>query len=120
MFWVKSDMGIDTHKPKISNAGIIVGCVFRGMHLFGLLALALYTVWGEPWAKELGAEAMIKIGSAYADRLNGVGEKEWSHAVRELPGFIGDASPNKSVGKMRMGAVAPLRTRGQRRFEILR
>ncbi|KAF2866951.1 hypothetical protein BDV95DRAFT_622590 [Massariosphaeria phaeospora] len=45
---VEYDAGLDTFKPKISQAGIVAGSVFLALHLFGLLLLALYAAVMKP------------------------------------------------------------------------
>ncbi|KAF2787129.1 hypothetical protein K505DRAFT_317237 [Melanomma pulvis-pyrius CBS 109.77] len=114
---VNYDFGIDTIKPKISNVGIILGSIFLGFHLIGLWLLAAYTVITRPWAKTLGAETMLRVGIHYSEALDGLEKKEWNKVIETLPGFIGDASPDAPVGKIRMGASAPLRT--DRKYEPL-
>ena len=114
---VSYDRGIDVVKPKISNAVIIVSSLLLGLHILGLIFLGLYTMRAMPFADQMGAEVMVKLGAHYADRLDVANEKEWETVINSLPGYIGDANPESDVGKMEFGATAPLET--MRKYQIL-
>ena len=114
---VSYDRGIDVVKPKISNAVIIVSSLLLGLHILGLIFLALYTMREMPFANQMGAEVMVKLGAHYADRLDVANKKEWEAVVNSLPGYIGDANPESDVGKMEFGATEPLKV--MRKYQIL-
>lgn len=112
------DEGIDTIKPKISRGQMIAGSFFLAIHLFGLWILATYTVFMRPWADNMGAEVMVRLGTSYADKLGDTSQRDWKRTLGELPGYIGDARPNEGIGRLQFGAGASLR--GTRSYEVLR
>lgn len=115
------DEGIRTKKPEISTVGIIVGSLFLGLHLLGLLVLVLYIVVMKPWSSRMGSEVMLKMGMVYWDELARSDTKEqWDRVVTMLPGFIGDERPEEAIGRMRLGAAAGLSRKKNKKFEILR
>jgi len=114
------DPGVPTKKTDIALWGIITGSVFLGLHLLGLLVLALYAFWKRPFMPWLGAEFVVKAGTAHADILSAAeGDKQWKQTVAACPGFVGDEKPTDDVGRIAFGATAALsRTRGKK-FEEL-
>ncbi|KAK7188375.1 uncharacterized protein CC84DRAFT_1123629 [Paraphaeosphaeria sporulosa] len=115
------DEGIPTTKPELSNTGIIVGSFFLGLHLLGLLLLALYVARMKPWSSKMGSEVMLKMGMVYSDELaRSETKQQWDRMVTTLPGFIGDERPVEEIGRMRLGAAAGLSRKRDRKFEILR
>ncbi|KAF1938824.1 hypothetical protein EJ02DRAFT_436865 [Clathrospora elynae] len=117
---VHFDEGIAVLKPNISTAGVIVGSVLLGAHLLGLLVLAVYTVIKKPFARWLGAEVMVKMGTAYAEILGAAeGRGQWRQTAGACPGFVGDERAGDNVGRMRFGAVAGLSRVRDRQFEEL-
>ena len=118
---ISQDRGIPTIKPKISRTGIIVCSVFLGIHLLGLMILAIYVGLLKPWCETMGAEVMMKMGMVYSDVLSrSETEYQWERILNELPGFIGDDRPNDEVGRLRLGAMDGLSTAPNRKFEVLR
>ncbi|KAF9734774.1 hypothetical protein PMIN01_07677 [Paraphaeosphaeria minitans] len=114
------DEGVPTTKPDMSDAGIIVGSLFLGLHLLGLLLLALYVARMKPWSSRMGSEVMLKMGMVYSDELaRSETKQQWDRMVTTLPGFIGDEMPEE-IGRMRLGAAAGLSRKRDRKFEILR
>jgi hypothetical protein len=114
------DEGVTTKKPMLSMAGMIVGSVFLGAHLFGLLFLACYACYIKPWVPWLGAQYMIKAGTAHAGALRSAeGASQWQATVAACPGFVGDERPNDRVGRMAFGAKAGLSNGSQKAFEEL-
>ncbi|KAI4684565.1 uncharacterized protein J4E84_006555 [Alternaria hordeiaustralica] len=114
------DTGVPTKKTYIALWGVITGSVFLGLHLLGLLVLALYAFWMRPFTPWLGAELVVKAGTAHADILSAAeGDKQWKQTVAACPGFVGDEKPTDDVGRIAFGATAALsRTRGKK-FEEL-
>ncbi|KAF2733407.1 hypothetical protein EJ04DRAFT_513193 [Polyplosphaeria fusca] len=115
---VRYDAGLDTFKPKITNGQFIAGSVLLGLHLFGLLGLALIAAVMKPWARTW-SEILLRVGANYGEVLNGSNKTTWKHDMRQLPGYIGDSRPKESVGRMEMGAVSGLGRGGSRKFEYL-
>jgi hypothetical protein len=114
------DEGVTTKKPMLSMTGMIVGSVFLGAHLFGLLFLACYACYIKPWVPWLGAQYMIKAGTAHAGALRSAeGASQWQATVAACPGFVGDERPNDRVGRMAFGAKAGLSNGSQKAFEEL-
>jgi hypothetical protein len=114
------DPGVPTIKTSLSLPGIIVGSVLLGAHLLGLLALALYAFVKKPFAQWLGAEIMVKAGTAYAEELRAAeGDKQWKNAAAACKGFVGDERAGGEVGRMAFGASAGLDRKRGRRFEGL-
>ena len=117
---VAVDPGITIKKTAITLAEIIIGSVFLGAHLLGLLALAIYAVYGKPFMPWLGAAAMVKAGTVYADILSAAeGDKQWKQTMAACPGFVGDERPTDSVGRIAFGAVAGLSRSQGKKFEAL-
>jgi hypothetical protein len=114
------DRGVPTIKTSISMVGIIVGSILLGAHLLGLLALALYTFNKKPFAPWLGAEIMVKAGTAYTEVLGAAEvDKQWKKAVSSCKGYIGDEKPSYDVGRMAFGTPAGLSTVRDRKYEGL-
>ncbi|OJJ34033.1 hypothetical protein ASPWEDRAFT_184573 [Aspergillus wentii DTO 134E9] len=82
-----SDEGTDVSKPKISTASVTGISVLLGLYLFSLLVLSAW--------------ASVKIG--YVKR-----ELDDRDLHDLLPGFVGDDEPDMLVGKVAVGAMAPL------------
>jgi hypothetical protein len=114
------DHGVPTIRTSLSMAGIIVGSVLLGAHLLGLLALALYSFIRKPFVPWLGAEIMVKAGTAYAEVLGAAeGDTQWKKAAAACKGFVGDERAGNEVGIMAFGAPAGLNTKKDRKFEQL-
>ncbi|KAI4943207.1 hypothetical protein J4E91_009647 [Alternaria rosae] len=114
------DQGVPTKKTDIALWGIITGSVFLGLHLLGLLVLALYAFWKRPFMLWLGAEFVAKAGTAHADILSAAeGDKQWKQTVAACPGFVGDEKPTDTVGRIAFGATAALSRRRDKQFEEL-
>ncbi|KAH4014496.1 hypothetical protein HBI70_177560 [Parastagonospora nodorum] len=114
------DHGVPTIRTSLSMAGIVVGSVLLGAHLLGLLALALYSFIKKPFSLWLGAEIMVKAGTAYAEVLGAAeGDKQWKNAAAACKGFVGDERAGNEVGRMAFGAPTGLSTKKERNFEGL-
>ncbi|KAI4660901.1 uncharacterized protein J4E79_005469 [Alternaria viburni] len=114
------DTGVPTKKTYIALWGVITGSVFLGLHLLGLLVLALYAFWMRPFTPWLGAEFVVKAGTAHADILSAAeGDKQWKQTVSACPGFVGDEKPTDDVGRIAFGATAALSTARDKKFEEL-
>jgi hypothetical protein len=117
---VAVDPGITIKKTTITIVEIIIGSIFLGAHLLGLLVLAIYAVYGKPFMPWLGGEAMVKAGTVYADILSAAeGDKQWKQTMAACPGFVGDERPTDSVGRIAFGAVAGLSRSHGKKFEAL-
>jgi hypothetical protein len=117
---ISVDHGVPTIKTSLSLPGIIVGSVLSGAHLFGLWALALYAFIKKPFAQQLGAEIMVKAGTAYAEVLRATeGDAQWKNAAAACRGFVGDERAGSEVGRMAFGARAGLDRKRDRKFEGL-
>lgn len=64
---IHQDPGEDVVMPSISLAGIIVVSVFLGIHLLGLLLLALYAAFSPTWTDHLDAFAMMRLGATISE-----------------------------------------------------
>jgi hypothetical protein len=114
------DHGVPTIRTSLSMASIIVSSVLLGAHLLGLLALALYSFIRKPFVPWLGAEMMVKAGTAYAEVLGAAeGDTQWKEAAAACKGFVGDERAGNEVGRMAFGAPAGLNTKKDREFEGL-
>ncbi|CAN9135659.1 unnamed protein product [Alternaria alternata] len=117
---VVADQGVTISKTKITIVEIIIGSIFLGLHLLGLLVLAIYAVYGKPFVPWLGGEVMIKAGTIHADILSAAeGHRQWKQTMAACPGFVGDERPTDSVGRIAFGAVAGLSRLRDRKFETL-
>jgi hypothetical protein len=117
---VAVDPGIAITKTTMTMVEIIIGSIFLGAYLLGLLALAIYAVYGKPFMPWLGAEIMIKAGMAHAEILSAAeGDKQWKHTIAACPGFVGDEKPEDNVGRIAFGAAATLSRSQGRQFEAL-
>ena len=117
---VVADQGITINKTKITIVEIIIGSIFLGLHLLGLLVLAIYAVYGKPFVPWLGGEVMVKAGTVHADILSAAeGHRQWKQTMAACPGFVGDERPTDSVGRIAFGAVAGLSRLRDRKFETL-
>jgi hypothetical protein len=117
---ISVDHGVPTIKTSLTMSGIIVGSVLLGAHLFGLWALALYAFIKKPFAQWLGAEIMVKAGTAYAEVLCAAeGDAQWKNAAAACRGFVGDERACDEVGRMAFGASAGLDRKRDRKFEGL-
>ena len=114
---VAYDPGADMSVPVVSIGGMIVVSVLLGLFLAGLFAMAVYASRIPTWTSALESFAMMRIGAAVADHLPlMVGfEADEVKVLDETPGWIGDVTPNATVGKLGLGARATLKS--GRRYE---
>jgi hypothetical protein len=96
---VHYDEGFETIRPKISRAGIFVGSILLGLHLFGLLVLSVYnSIYSLPTSR-LGAEFMVRMGVVHAELLKEAeSRKEWEKFVSMLPAFAEGNGPSTPMG----------------------
>ncbi|CAI6234488.1 unnamed protein product [Periconia digitata] len=86
---VNTDEGIATMRPAISKTGMILGSVFLGLHLGGILMLSVYCLFHKLTASRLGAELMLRLGVAHADLLKQTeSEKERENLLKTLPSSV--------------------------------
>ncbi|KAL4789840.1 hypothetical protein BDV19DRAFT_373524 [Aspergillus venezuelensis] len=108
---VSFDLGADTQVPSSSLAGVIVISTLLGVHVLSLLALGLYSAWSPRWTSTLDSFSMMRMGADILPDLPmhlSIG----THNVDVLdsaPGFVGDAAPGETVGKLGVGAAAPIK-----------
>lgn len=85
---VTYDEGIPTIRPTISQVGVIVTSIFLAMHLLGLLLLSGYILTHKLSTSHMGAEMMVKMGTAHAELLNTAENKEsWRKYTEIVPVF---------------------------------
>jgi hypothetical protein len=114
------DPGIPVSTTNLSMLEIIVGSVFLGAHLLGLLALAIYAFYAKPFMPWLGADFMVKAGTVHADILSAAeGDKQWKQTLAACPGFVGDDRPTDDVGRIAFGAKAAVSRLRDKKFEAL-
>ncbi|KAG9187419.1 hypothetical protein G6011_05290 [Alternaria panax] len=117
---VATDPGVTINRTTMTIVEIIIGSIFLGFHLLGLLALTIYAVYAKPFMPWLGSEVMVKAGTVFADILSAAeGDNQWKQTMAACPGFVGDEEPTNSVGKIAFGAVAGLSRLRDRKFEAL-
>lgn len=88
---VNYDIGVDTQKPAISLAGLIILSVLVGLDLVGLLATAIYASWHPRWTDSLDAFSMLRLGSSISERVPLKIALRNDHAcvLDEIPGWVG-------------------------------
>ena len=112
---VVADMGQDSIKPKISSSGIIVMSILLFIDLSLLLALAAYASFSHTWTRSFDPLTMMRLGAARADHFplqiaSTAEEKERvDKLLEQMPGWVGDATPDAPVGALALGSPAPLR-----------
>jgi hypothetical protein len=117
---VDFDPGVPVKKTTVPFWAVITGSVFLGLHLLGLLVLAIYAVYARPIMLWLGAELMVKAGTVHADILSAAeGNKQWKQTMAACPGFVGDERPTDDVGRIAFGATASLSRKQDKKFEEL-
>ncbi|KAI8627181.1 hypothetical protein F5Y19DRAFT_443539 [Xylariaceae sp. FL1651] len=110
-FTVSYDLGADTNIPVISRAAIILISTLLGLHLLGVLSMALYAAWVPRWTNTLNAFAMMRVGAAMADRVPLLVCKDVDQvkALDDMPGGFGDATGGEGpVGELAIGVPTPL------------
>lgn len=114
---VSSDDGIDTAVPHMSLASIIGLSLLLAAFLMSLTTMTLYARSTVHWTKSPDAIAMMGLDAAAADELplQSTYDANEVEALKRLPGWIGDAEPGAVVGRLGLGADAPLRP--QRRVQ---
>jgi hypothetical protein len=114
------DPGVPVKKTTVPFWAVIAGSVFLGLHLLGLLVLAIYAVYTRPIMLWLGAELMVKAGTVHADILSAAeGNKQWKQTMAACPGFVGDERPTDDVGRIAFGATASVSRKQDKKFEEL-
>ncbi|KAJ5543217.1 hypothetical protein N7461_009220 [Penicillium sp. DV-2018c] len=99
-FTVSSDPGKDTSIPTISLAGLLVISALLFIYLGSLLSVASYAAFVPRWTQSMNGFAMMRIGSAIADRvplLVTYREQDIS-AMDDLPGWIGSSASTDNCG----------------------
>ena len=108
------DMGLDSTRPKISSAGVILLSILLAIDLLLLLAVAIYTSFSYTWAMDFNSSAMMKMGAARADEfplqvISREGKENTRAMLERMPGWVGDARPDDEVGALAIGATVPLK-----------
>lgn len=99
-FDILSDPGKDTSIPTISLAALLVISALLFIYLVSLLSVASYAAFVPRWTQSMNGFAMMRIGSAIADRvplLVTYREQEIS-AMDDLPGWIGSSALTDECG----------------------
>ncbi|KAL3475121.1 hypothetical protein BJX99DRAFT_165543 [Aspergillus californicus] len=105
---VFSDPGVEMQKPKISVASITVLSALLAVYLIILLGIASWGSFRIGWVGSLDAHAMSRITASLISSMPEASEEK-ADILDSLPGFIGDAEPDAPVGRLALGAMAPLR-----------
>ncbi|KAI9932342.1 hypothetical protein MW887_009855 [Aspergillus wentii] len=108
---------LDSPRPRIST-GAMVGLSFLiGFYLLFLLFTCFTAMAQVPWTDCLDSHAIMKLTAALCSTSLPSVEKEASEKdlLDSLPGYVGDAEPDAPIGKLAVGAEAPLRWR--RKYE---
>ena len=106
------DLGQDTTRPKISKTGVYLISVFLCLDLLLLLILAAYVYFSQTWISSLDAITMMKLGAARADDLPleiETSSEKVAEVLERIPGWVGDARPEESVGLLALGAATSLK-----------
>lgn len=105
------DLGIDISIPNISTAGIVTVAVLLGLFVCSCFLMSWYASRVPLWSSELDAFAMMRIGAELAEFVPLMAAKSADNVniLDHRPGWIGDAEPEKEVGKLSLGAQAKLR-----------
>ncbi|MCJ1392786.1 hypothetical protein MMC18_005657 [Xylographa bjoerkii] len=108
---IASDAGEDTQIPAISRTGIIIISVFLGLDLLALTTMALYAYHTRTWTESLDGFAMMRLGAALVDQVPlMVGlEPDKIRVLDEIPGWVGDATPDEEAGTLHVGALGEIR-----------
>ncbi|KAL4966396.1 uncharacterized protein BDV14DRAFT_188903 [Aspergillus stella-maris] len=82
-----------------------------GLHVLSLLALGVYSARSPRWTSTLDSFAMMRMGADILPELpmhlsNGTHQVD---VLDSTPGFVGDATPDETVGKLGVGATAPIK-----------
>ncbi|KAK0642342.1 hypothetical protein DIS24_g9124 [Lasiodiplodia hormozganensis] len=111
--------------PVVPFTGLVVGSVVLGVFVVLLLALTLFAALVPRWTERLDATAAMRVGAASAAAVSSLNEgpgglaslknNGWhlrgskTRGLDAAPGFVGDAVPEGEVGRVVVGAEAPLR-----------
>ncbi|MCJ1377756.1 hypothetical protein MMC17_000852 [Xylographa soralifera] len=103
---IASDAGKDTQIPVISRTGVIVISVFLSLDLVALASMALYAYHTRTWTESLDAFAMMRLGAALVDKvpLSVCLDPDKIKVLDEIPGWVGDATPDEEAGMLHVGA----------------
>lgn len=100
-------------KPSISTPAMIGFSVLIAIFLLLLMVFCGVAATQVPWVDTLNSYAILKMGTALCEFKSpsddkGFVQKE-DELLNTLPGHIGDAEPDAPVGRLAIGAEAPLR-----------
>lgn len=104
---------LDMVKPEISTPAIIGLSVLIAVYLFMLIGLCVLNITQDPWVDLLSAYAISKMTAALFSSLSSDIDQKLTHGTYDIldriPGYVGDAEPGAPVGRLAVGAEAPLR-----------
>ncbi|KAB2571654.1 hypothetical protein DBV05_g9674, partial [Lasiodiplodia theobromae] len=123
---ISSDPGVAgvVGAPVVPFTGLVVGSVVLGVFVVLLLALTLFAALVPRWTERLDATAAMRVGAALAATvpsnegpggLASLKNNGWhlrgskTRGLDAAPGFVGDAVPEGEMGRVVVGAEAPLR-----------
>lgn len=100
-------------KPGISTSALIGLSVLIAVYLVMLIGLCVVNLMQVPWTGSLNGHAILKMTAALcsSSSLDIDQKKKTDDILDRLPGHVGDAEPDAPVGKLAVGAKAPLRWR---------
>ncbi|MCJ1322281.1 hypothetical protein MMC15_007629 [Xylographa vitiligo] len=103
---IASDAGQDTLIPAISRIRIIVISTLLSLDLLALATMALYAYHTRTWTESLDGFAMMRLGAALVDKvpLMVCLDPDRIKVLDEIPGWVGDATPDEEAGMLQVGA----------------
>ena len=112
---INHDLGEDSERPKISSTGVILLSVLLAIDLILLFGLATYSALSPKWASGLDSTTMLRQGAARADDLllqiiHPGKDDNFRTVLEQMPGWVGDAAPEREVGVLAVGASTALKS----------
>lgn len=104
-------------KPEISAPATIGLSVLIAVYLLMLTCLCVLSITQAPWAGSLNGYAILKMTAALCSSSSSDSDVDQRLTQKTydifdtLPGHVGDAEPDASVGRLAVGAEAPLKWR---------
>lgn len=97
---------------RMSTTSMVALSIFYAVDLFDLIFLCCLGAVSVPWTRTLDSHAMVMITTALCDTADISVDKELTgkeELMDILPGCVGSAEPVSPVGRLAVGADAPLR-----------
>lgn len=102
-------------KPDISVAAMIGLSVLISIYVFMLIGLCVANLTQAPWTGSVNSHSIMKITAALCATFLKNDEEQLMSKDDDildfLPGHVGDAEPDAKVGRLAVGAEAPLKMR---------